>query len=61
MNFLEIVGALALFVLLITIGKNIYRRFVPIKYKWENCPNDHDTMSRYGAKKCDVCGNKLND
>jgi len=35
----------------------LYRRYKG--YNWNNCPNDHDTMARNGAKRCNKCGNKL--
>ena len=44
---------LAAFVLLYAVMRKT-------KYTWQNCPNDHDTMSRHGfSGTCDKCGNHL--
>ena len=60
MNVLEIIGGLAVFVVLVKTTYRFYRKYYPKKYNWDNCPNDHDTMSRYGYEgKCDKCGNEM--
>ena len=61
MNFLEIVGMITITTIVYTICKKIYRYYFPKKYTYKNCPADHDTQSRYGAKKCDTCHTVLND
>jgi len=59
MNILEIIGAITIFVVAIIVLFRTYRYFVPKTYTWDNCPNDHDTMSRYGAERCDKCGTEF--
>ena len=59
MNTLEIIGASTISIIAIVILWKIYRYFIPKKYNWNNCPNDHDTMARYGSKRCSKCGSKL--
>lgn len=59
MKTLEIIGALTLSVITIVILWKVYRYFIPKKYNWNNCPNDHDTMARYGSEKCSKCGSEL--
>jgi len=60
MNIFEIIGIITVVVILLRLFWKIYRRFFPKKYTWENCPNDHDTMTRYGySGKCDKCGNEI--
>lgn len=59
-NFLEAVGAISL---LSVAGTALYKLRTmnatgPV-YTWNTCPNDHDTMARYGAKRCDKCGSTL--
>ena len=59
MIFLEIIGALTVGVFSVMAFLKVYRHFVPKKYNWNNCPNDHDTMARYGCRRCDKCKNEL--
>lgn len=57
MNILEIIGAFTIGIIAIVLLYKLYRRI--FGYSWNSCPNDHDTMARYGAKKCDKCGSEL--
>lgn len=57
MNILEIVGALTISIIAIVLLYKLYRRI--FGYNWDSCPNDHDTMARMGAPKCDKCGSEL--
>ena len=57
MNILEIIGVLTIGVIAIVLLYNLYRRI--FGYSWNSCPNDHDTMARQGATKCDKCGSEL--
>lgn len=57
MNILEIIGALTIGIIAIVLLYKLYRRI--FGYSWSICPNDHDTMARYGASKCDKCGREL--
>jgi len=57
MNILEIVGAFTISILAIVILYKLYRYI--FGYTWDSCPNDHDTMARHGANKCDKCGSEL--
>ena len=59
MSILEIIGALTIGIIAIVLLYKLYRKI--FGYSWNSCPNDHDTMARYGASKCDKCGqNHLN-
>ena len=57
MNILEIIGVFTIGIIVIVLLYKLYRRI--FGYSWNSCPNDHDTMARYGAKKCDKCGSEL--
>lgn len=57
MNFLEIIGILTITIIAIILLYKIYRYI--FGYTWNSCPNDHDTMARYGASKCEKCGSNL--
>lgn len=57
MNFLEILGSLISLIIVIVVSYKIYRYF--FGYSWNSCPNDHDTMARYGYEKCDKCKSRL--
>ena len=57
MNILEIIGAFTIDIIVIVLLYKLYRRI--FGYSWNSCPNDHDTMARHGAKKCDKCGSEL--
>jgi hypothetical protein len=59
MNFLEVIGFLTVTIITVKITHSLFRYFFPKKYTYENCPADHDTMSRYGARRCDTCGSKM--
>lgn len=59
MEIFDIIGKTAVIITAVGIVKKVFRHFVPKKYKWSNCPKDHDTMSRYGMEKCDTCGSEL--
>lgn len=61
MNFLEIVGATTLTIISFVLIVKLYRHYFPKKYTYKNCPADHDTQSRYGAKECSTCKTILND
>ena len=55
----EIIGITAVTIIAIVLIDKVFRYFVPKKYNWNNCPNDHDTMARYGSTRCDKCGSEL--
>ncbi len=55
----EIIGITAVTIIAIVLIDKVFRYFVPKKYNWNNCPNDHDTMARHGSPRCDKCGNEL--
>ena len=57
MNILEIIGLLTIIIITIVVLYLLYRYI--FGYSYNNCPNNHDTMSRYGATKCNKCGSKL--
>jgi len=59
MNALQIIGLATITILLIVLILKIFRYYVPKKYNYRNCPNDHDTMARNGALTCNKCGNSL--
>lgn len=58
MNIFNIIGKVTICFLILYIFRLIWIRIRPIK---SNCTKDHDTMARYGVKKCDMCETKLND
>lgn len=60
MNIFEWIGIITTVILVTHMMTRIYRFIFPKKYNWDNCPRDHDTMSRYGAKECPTCNSKLN-
>ena len=55
----EIIGITAVTIIAIVLIDKVFRYFVPKKYNWNSCPNDHDTMARCGSKRCDKCGSEL--
>ena len=57
MIIFEIIGIITVAIIAIVLINKIFRYFIP--YNWNNCPNDHDTMTRYGASICNKCGNEL--
>jgi len=57
MSILEIIGTITIGSIAIVLLYKLYRRI--FGYSWGNCPNNHDTMARYGASKCDKCGSEL--
>ena len=57
MNILEAIGAFAILIVAIVSLYKLYRKI--FGYSWNSCPNDHDTMARYGASKCDKCSSEL--
>lgn len=57
MNVFEIIGALTIGIIAIVLLYKLYRKV--FGYSWNGCPNEHDTMARYGASKCDKCGSEL--
>ena len=57
MNILELIGAFTIAIIAIVLLYKLYRKI--FGYSWNSCPNDHDTMARYGATKCDKCGSEL--
>jgi ABC-type nickel/cobalt efflux system permease component RcnA len=59
MSWLEIMGILFLIIVAVSAFWKVYCRVFPKKYTPENCPQDHDTLNRYGAKRCDTCGNEF--
>lgn len=59
MKFLAVIGSITLILIAIKLWWKMYRNIFPKKYNWNNCPNDHDTMSRSGLNKCDKCNNDL--
>lgn len=56
---MKIIGIITTFFIGIILLYKLYRVFFPKKYNWDNCTNDHDTMSRCGVERCDKCGNEL--
>lgn len=56
MKILAVIGLLTVLYFLVKSIIFVYRKFVPRKYTWENCPGDHDTLARMGAEHCHVCG-----
>jgi len=59
MKVFELIGiATAIIIVLLSLHK-VYRYYIPKKYNWNNCPNDHDTMARSGADGCNKCKNKF--
>jgi len=61
MTILGIIGFITIVVIILKIIGSIYRKYNPKKYTWNTCPNDHDTLSRYGCRVCDKCKSILND
>jgi hypothetical protein len=59
MLIFEIIGVTAVTIITIVLIDKVFRYFVPKKYNWNNCPNDHDTMARYGSPRCEKCGSEL--
>ena len=57
----EIIGIITVSIIGIIIINKVYRYYNPKVYTYENCPGDHDTQSRYGARKCSICNTTLND
>lgn len=58
-TFFGIIGFIVTVIICIYIIWNVYRAFFPKKYTWGNCPRDHDTLARYGQKRCNTCNSKL--
>jgi hypothetical protein len=64
MVLFEIIGIVTSVIILVKVLIKVFRHFFPkppIKYTERTCPKDHDTMCRYGVKRCDTCGTILND
>jgi hypothetical protein len=57
MEILEIIGAFTVGIIAIVLLYKLYRKI--FGYSWDSCPNDHDTMTRCGAFKCNKCGSEL--
>jgi hypothetical protein len=57
MNILEIIGISTISIITIVLLYKLYRKI--FGYSWNSCPNDHDTLARYGVLKCDKCQNWL--
>jgi len=57
MDILQIIGIASITVVVIVVMYSLYRAI--FGYSWNSCPNDHDTMARYGSNKCDKCGSEL--
>ena len=57
MNILETIGVLTICTIFIVLFYKLYRKI--FGYSWNSCPNDHDTMTRYGATFCNKCKNEL--
>ena len=51
------VGTITVLIIIIAISYKIYRHL--FGYTWNSCPNDHDTMARYGCERCDKCKSNL--
>lgn len=54
MIIFEIIGFLSVAVAIFVLLSRAYRIF--FGFSPNNCPNNHDTMARYGVKKCNKCG-----
>jgi hypothetical protein len=59
MDIFNIIGKATICILVIYLFRLIWIKIRPINES--RCTKDHDTMARYGAKKCDMCETKLND
>ena len=57
MNFLEKTGITFIVIAVIHFAFKAYNYC--FGYKESNCPNDHDTMARQGAKYCNKCKNEI--
>jgi hypothetical protein len=57
MEILEIIGAFTVGIIAIVLLYKLYRKV--FGYSWDSCPNDHDTMTRCGASKCNKCESEL--
>lgn len=58
-TFFGIIGFIVTVIICIYIIWKMYRAVFPKKYTWDNCPVDHDTVSRLGQKRCNKCNSKL--
>jgi hypothetical protein len=60
MSATDFIGVMTIIIFTFWLLIKIFRLIVPKRYNWNNCPNDHDTMARYGySGRCIKCGNKL--
>ena len=53
MNILEIIGIITITLISVICFYKLYRKI--FGYSYNSCPIDHDTIARYGARRCDVC------
>ena len=51
----KIIGILTIVYLVIKFLYKYYKKIYPTKITSKNCPQDHDTMCRYGATRCNSC------
>lgn len=57
MNILEVIGIITIVISVPILLYKLYRYM--FGYSWETCPNNHATMTRRGASRCNKCKSSL--
>jgi amino acid permease len=57
---IKLLSIIIIVLIILIVLYTLYRKVYPKTYNYDNCPNDHDTMDRFGFTGiCDKCGHEF--